>query len=163
MHVYPGIVNNELYFFVLPSGKDKSTISTSEIFSSIQQCPIQTLTLNNNSNGLGAPISPLVAQQRVSDWANYNQNWINANIGTSNSIFSVFSIPQDDITTGAPSFKTFLALEANSSAPGGYLSDILLEEVIDGNTAYYDTAFGYPPFASTPGRTANDFYLLSLI
>ena len=152
VNAYPGIKSDgSLVFFVISAYLDVS--SNSNIVNDIQIISIQTLT--PSATGSTGDISPQQANQRISNWANNKNPWIQANIDT---IFQCFSIPQDDSSSGTV-HNAFLALNQNSAAKGGYIADIIVEDVDNSSYVFYDTTNPVPPYPPGTGS----YYLLSLV
>lgn len=157
VHAYPGITSTgNLVFFVISGYLD--TPNNPNIASNITVCQIATGQANP---GIGINIPPSEALARINNWATNHNNWISANIATTNSIFQCFVIPQEDSAQGI-SHNAFLALESNSTAPGGYNADIIVQDVDTAQIYYMDTITLCPPYG--PGyMSPSRFYLLSLI
>jgi hypothetical protein len=157
VHAYPGITSNgSLVFFVISGYLDVP--SNPNIAANITVCQIAT---GQASSGQGGNITPAEALNRINNWALYHNNWIASNISTPNSIFQCFVIPQEDSAQGT-THNAFLALESNSTAPGGFEADIIVQDVDSAKIYYMDTVGFCPPYGSGSMSPAR-FYLLSLI
>lgn len=157
VHAYPGITTTgDLVFFVISGYLD--TPSNPNIAANVTVCPIAT---GQASPGQGGNITPAEALARINNWALYHNNWIASNISTQNSIFQCFVIPQEDSAQGT-THNAFLALQTNSTAPGGYNSDIIVQDVDTAQIYYMDTIRFCPPYG-TGSMAPSRFYLLSLI
>ncbi len=161
IHAYPGIVNENgvdvLYFFVISACYDNS--STPNIENCIQACKIATGSPSQTGQSGDIPVQE--ALDRINNWDNNLDTWITDNIGTTNSIFQAFVIPQLDSSVGT-THHSFFALKVESTAPSGYVADLIIEDVDGATFTYFDMVRPVPPFGG--GATAESrFYLLSLI
>lgn len=157
VHAYPGITSTgNLVFFVISGYLD--TPNNPNIASNITVCQIAT---GQASSGQGGNITPAEALNRINNWSVNHNNWISTNIAATNSIFQCFVIPQEDSAQGT-AHNAFLALESNSTAPGGYNPDIIVQDVNTAQIYYMDTVGFCPPYGSG-SMAASRFYLLSLI
>lgn len=162
VHAYPGIVTeagvDTLYFMVVSGYLDVS--SNMNIAENTHCYRIDNGQPSRTSTG-GMPIAE--ALQRIQDWEDHHNQWIGQNISTANSIFQAFVIPQDDSAVGL-THNAFLALVANSAAPGGYTPDLIIEDIDGSSIIYADTVEFIPPMGGvdTP-LSPTRFYLLSLL
>ncbi len=157
VHAYPGIASNgNLVFLVISAYLD--TPNNPNIASDVTVCQFST---GQASPGVGVNITPAEALKRINNWAVNHNNWIAQNIAAPNSIFQCFVIPQEDSSKGT-AHNAFLALESNTTAPGGFEADIIVQDVDTAQTYYMDTITFCPPYG-TGYMAPSRFYLLSLI
>jgi hypothetical protein len=157
VHAYPGITSTgDLVFLVISGYLD--TPNNPNIAANVSVYPITT---GQPSPGQGGNIPAAEAIARINNWAVNHTNWIASNISAPNSIFQCFAIPQEDSVQGT-THNAFLALESNSSAPGGFNADIIVQDVETSQIYYMDTVGFCPPYGSG-SMAASRFYLLSLI
>lgn len=150
VHVYPGVSNNTLVFFVISANKDVS--GNSNIENDIQVCASSWVNPGPNTQS--------TYMTYVQNWINNYDAWIGNNIGTTNSIFQAFALPQVDSSFGNQHIG-ILGLTQNSNA-AGVPADIVVQDSDSSQYVYYDNALPVPPFGGGVSA-ASAFYLLSLI
>ena len=161
VHAYPGIDSSgNLVFFVISAYLDVST--NSNIANDVQVCSISNATPSSTSTGGNLPAQQ--ALNRIGSWDNQQTRnaWLTANIGTTNSIFQGFVIPQEDTSFGSI-HNGFLALKPDSTAPGGAVGEIIVEDVDNNVFAYFDVTTPCPPYGAEPYTVESCFYLLTLV
>jgi hypothetical protein len=146
IHVYPGIVNSQLVFFVISAEKDVST--NTNIKNDVETCATTWID----------PSSTTGLAQLAHYWENNYKAWISNNITT---IFQAFQIPQSDSSYGT-THNAILALKSDSSATG-VLADVVVQDIDGQAIQYFDTARPVPPFPGGGGLTEADFYLYTLL
>lgn len=155
VHLYPGIVNNELIFFVISAYKDVST--NTNIANDVELCATTWINPGPpSSSSASAPDQSMPKKDAlplIQNWINNYKPWISKNIGTTNSIFQGFKLPQMDSSYGN-THNAILALHENSSAVG-VIADVVVQDIDGQSVEYFDTAVPVPPFP--PG--VGEFYL----
>lgn len=152
VHVYFGIdTSGALKALVISANKDVSTNST--IASDVQVCGMSMSDPSSTgTNNGGIPAGEALI--RIQLWKNNYTNWIDANIGSSQSIFKAFGLPNSDTAFGTI-HNGFLGL-LNTTPVTSAQADIIVQDVDSSVVEFYDSGLPVPPFP------AAGYYLLAL-
>jgi hypothetical protein len=149
LHAYPGIYNDEMYFFVIPAEYDKEEYAGA-IDKYTEPCMLQFILGNNR-------LTPQEANAREKAWDDNYPAWVTAQVGSTYGIFEAFVIPAEDCEVENVIMN--LALKINASAIGGFEADLIVTNDEGKQIVYDDMSQPVPPFPAIPSQ--EDFYLLS--
>lgn len=154
LHAYPGIYDNKLYFFLIPSEFDSPNSSAvADIDAHINATPVQI------GVGNGQELPEKEAQERIDNWDKHVKKWVQIQIDAPEGIFQAFAIPTDYIKEKvAIPYDADFALRTSEAAVSGYIADLVIVDKELKKSVYYDTVRPVPPFAPLEG----EFYLLQL-
>lgn len=155
VHVYPGVMNGMLKFFVISAYYDRAEFA-STIEEHIQVCNIAEATPGSN-NSLVMPTE--LALSRIDNWDVHHNHWIAENISTEDSIFQAFCVPQSDTITSIQN-SAFLALKGDQNGPEDFSAELIIE---GSENLFFDTVAPVPPFLESGHLSEESFYLLDLI
>ena len=151
LHAYPGIYNNELYFFMIPSAYDKD-----EYHDTIDKYTTPCLLVNMVGSGEDRILSA-EAKARIKAWeANY-VTWTPAQVNGEYGIFEAFSIPAQDFEV--EDVVVTLALKIDLTAAGGFEADLIITNDVGKQVVYDDFVNPVPPFSAAP-TSEDEFSLL---
>lgn len=150
VHMYPGIYDRELYFFVIPDKYDNSAYSAD--FNRYTQVCKVNLVLGGNE------ISSLVAIERMNAWKNNYRTWLPQQSLTTDGVFQVFAVDQIDFAEG--SNKVNMALNATLGNPTGFLADLITYDTVQTTKVYEDYVHAIPPMG--PSALITNYYLLTI-
>lgn len=152
VHVYPGVNEGQLYFFVIPAAYDKDEYS--DVISDYTEvCPIQTIVGGGNDH----EITSAEAQARILAWENNYQTWVPQQIATVDGMFEAFSVAVQDFETQ----KVVMTLGLKESDKKGvYSADLIVTNDMGNLVAYDDFSRPVPPYSAT--ASIESFYLLSV-
>ncbi len=155
LHAYPGIYENKLYFFLIPSEFDSpDSKAVADIDAHINATQVHI----GVGNG-GQELPEKEAQERIDNWDNNVKEWVSVQIDAPEGIFQAFAIPTDYIKEKvAIPYDADFALRNSDVAVSGYIADLVIVDRELKKSVYYDTVRPVPPFAPLEG----DFYLLQL-
>ncbi|WP_286911808.1 hypothetical protein [Flavobacterium sp. UBA4197] len=153
LHAYPGIMNDKLFFFLIPSEFDTEQKSAVPITEYINAFPVE------NGLGNGQELPEKEAKQRIENWDENLNKWIKTQIDAPEGIFQAFAMPTDYLVddTKIP-YNANFALRTSPEKASGFTADLVIVDQADQKTVYYDTVRPVPPFAPLEG----EFYLLQL-
>jgi hypothetical protein len=149
MHVYLGIYQGQLTFFVIPSNFDTAQYSGT-INNYVTVCDA-IWTLQGGTDRITAAQAHL----RMDTWQQHYGTWVPAQAATTNGVFRAFSIPMGDFE--APTCNLVLGLKVNASATMGYDPDMIVINPMATTTYYDDFVEPVPPFSAT--ALSSSFYL----
>lgn len=149
LHLYPGIYEDELYFFVIPAEYDNANY-TGSFYKYTTPCKVY---YNLQSN----QIPDVVAKERIKRWKDTYKEWIPAQAKSPVGMFQAFALDVSDfelketiINMGLLSDKSY-ALDT---------ADLIVTNMDENLVLYDDAATVVPPYG--PSALTTDFYLLSL-
>lgn len=155
MHVYPGIHNNQLWFFTIPSVNDtrEQYESREGILPFITSSPI---TMEQPDPRLSLTITPDEAMHRIHNWTDNYDSWLTAAVTKEDGIFSAFDVPIEDVEYYGQ-IRVFMALE-NVVESEDFTADLILQNTEGGSydKSFHDTVRPVPPFGG------GNFFLLTL-
>ncbi|MFL9842848.1 hypothetical protein [Flavobacterium rhizosphaerae] len=157
IHAYPGIMNGNLYFFLIPSQYDKPTCqNTFEQYT--------TACIVTNAVGGGQTMPAPEAQARIDRWILEYPTWIPEQIARPDGIFMGFAIPRTDFGTIGEQGTVYMALRPNDTAGDPDIADMVIATTSStGSLVYDDSSMPVPPFIPDPSPfSQSSFYLLSL-
>ncbi len=152
VHAYPGVYDNELYFFVISAKYDNTK---SDLINHIQICPI--FQSNNHSREM-IPLEE--GFLRIQNWNENHNQWITEEISTPMSIFQAFNIPQMDNIPNSPD-RAYLALNQDQQKESNYAADLIVLNPEENQLLSLDTVTPIPPFKPETSPMSS-FYLLEL-
>ncbi|MCH2223660.1 MAG: hypothetical protein MK066_02745 [Crocinitomicaceae bacterium] len=165
LHVYPGVVNNELYFFLIPAYYDnivfKQTIANRVIACQTSSLRLDPITKRASAEEENTSITENEASTSIGNWTNYSESWMESVVTTSSGMYKSFLVPMSDIEHGNQ-HSTFFALKGDDPT---FVADLVTRDQTNGNfIGFYDLARPVPPFGSSgTASSLDEFYLLSLI
>lgn len=151
IHVYPGLFDGQLLFFVIPSEYDNEQYAD-DIDKYTVVCPAQ--------NGLsgGHNITPTEAHARILAWEEHHVAWVQQKVNTVDGIFQAFTISRQDFE--ADSVVMTLGLKNEPKAVLSFGADLIVSNNMGADIVYDDFSRPIPPFSST--ADVQSFYLLSV-
>lgn len=151
IHVYPGLFDGQLLFFVIPSEYDNEQYAD-EIDKYTVVCPAQ--------NGLsgGHNITPTEAHARILAWEEHHVAWVQEKVNTVDGVFQAFEIDREDFE--ADSVVMILGLKNDPKAVLSFDADLIVCNNMGADIVYDDFAKPVPPYSATAVQQA--FYLLSV-
>ncbi|ALM47487.1 hypothetical protein AMR72_00410 [Flavobacterium psychrophilum] len=151
LHVYPGLFDGQLLFFVIPAEYDNEQYAE-EIDKYTIVCPAE--------NGLsgGHNITPTEANARILAWEEHHVAWIQQKVNTVDGVFQAFEIATEDFE--AASVVITLGLKKTPKAELDFNADMIVTNKINTQLVYDDFSRPIPPFSST--ADVQSFYLLSV-
>lgn len=149
LHAYPGIYNDEMYFFVIPAEYDKEEYAGA-IDKYTEPCMLQFILGDNR-------LTPQEAIARETAWNNNYAAWVTAQVGSAYGIFQAFVIPTEDCEVENVIMN--LALKTSASATGGFEADLIVTNDEGKLIVYDDFSKPVPPY--TASASQESFYLLS--
>lgn len=151
LHAYPGIYNDDLYFFMIPSEYDKE-----EYNDTIDQYTTPCLVVNI-VGGSSYRLTRSEAKARMTAWQVNYPVWVPAQVEGEYGIFEAFAIPAEDFEV--ESVVLTLGLKIGASAIGGFEADLIVTNAEGKEVVYDDMSQPVPPFNAYP--SSEEFYLLS--
>lgn len=165
LHSYPGIINDKLFFFTIPSAYDnaeqdfiESYVISSPTFKSPET---EVYTISNESE-----IPDPVAHGRIQVWRQHYPGWVTKTVPSEYGVYQVFAIPTSYLQSGKQ-YRCFFAL--SGQVPQGVDADLILTSTEDlviypkanSINQFYDTVTPCPPFHAETG-VKEDYYLLEV-
>lgn len=151
-HVYPGISEGDLVFFVIPAEYD-SPAYENEIADYTVMCRAGF----NVGGGSDHEITEAEAQARMWAWENYHEAWVPLQIATVDGIFEAFSVAGQDFES--EEVVMTLGLKQSLEEKQTFLADLVVTNEKKNVYVYDDYVQPVPPFSAT--ALSNSFYLLS--
>lgn len=151
LHAYPGIYNDDLYFFMIPSEYDKE-----EYHDTLDQYTEPCLLVNTVSGG-DDRLTSAEAKARMRAWEVNYPVWVPEQVNGPYGIFQAFAIPTKDFEV--ESVVISLGLKAEASATAGLEADLIVVNADGKDVVYDDFTQVVPPYNAYP--SSEDFYLLS--
>lgn len=170
LHVYPGIFEGRLKFFIIPQDRDtveqyhspKGILPFIEI-QDVQQ--LQDPDFPNNNLG-DSEIPWQIAERRIDHWNNQRDPWIAETVPSHVGIYQAFAVPMQDLT-GETLYSTYFSL--SGSVLPEFKADLVLWDH-ETNTlvppaknygyGFFDTVRPVPPFGGQVPLSS--FFLLEL-
>lgn len=150
VHVYPGIFEGRLLFFVIPAQYDNENYED-VIGEYTAVCPI-VFNLGGSHE-----ISEPVAQARMLAWQDNYQTWVPQQIATIDGLFQAFVV--DTVDFQAKKVIVSLALKTSVDKPE-FVADLIISNDMKDYISYDDFTHPVPPYGSAAMAKEN-FYLLS--
>lgn len=150
IHAYPGIYEDKLYFFLIPSEYDKQEYSE-EIYKYTTVCPIRFLL-----GGEEDRITDVEARKRINAWKKNYKTWVPVQVASETGIFMAFSIPSQDFE--CLDAQVTFGLKVKPEMPGGFEVDLIVTNNMGKEIYYDDFVTSVPPFSAS--LLPNSFYLL---
>lgn len=149
LHVYPGIHEDQLNFFIIPENYDKP-----EYAETIEHhVEVRTAMWLLKSH----QIDDLVARERIHLWEQNYPVWVPQQVETPEGIFLAFIISIQDFIEDQT--DVILGLKPVSNAEGNSLkADMIVSNYKPHHLVYEDFVQPVPPFGAT--SAISDFYLL---
>ncbi|RZK63493.1 MAG: hypothetical protein EOO92_28715 [Pedobacter sp.] len=153
LHVYPGIFQGALLFFVIPEEYDKQEYST-DIDKYVTVCPVSWRVAGTHT------ISASEANYRINLWIDDYETWVPAQANTADGVFLAFDVAVVDFEEETS--EMILALKPNGQQGIAYDADLIVEGMNPNSTKikYDDYVKPVPPFP--PSAAATSFYLLQI-
>lgn len=152
MHVYPGVIEGNLIFFVIPAHYDNSKYhSTFEQYTTI--CPALWCLG-------GGRLPDHIARERIARWDDNYRDWASYQVDhTAHGIFQAFIVDEDDFE--AEECQVHMGLRLNPIDPLlPDIADMIVCNKIDTQVFYDDFATVVPPYP--PSAQSSEFYLLEM-
>ncbi|MCO6149581.1 hypothetical protein [Flavobacterium sp. NRK1] len=153
IHAYPGIHNNILYFFLIPSAYDKQEYSDV-----IDQYTSVCLVVHPIGGGGGHEISSLVAKERIANWDKNYHDWVPVQINSTFGMYEAFCISTEDFEVEKVTVS--FALKASPAAEVNFQADLIITNDKGKQVVYDDFVEPVPPFGLTDELANENFYLL---
>ena len=151
VHVYPGIYQNNLLFFVIPSNYDSAQYAAT-INNYVTVCDARWFT-----SGTHDRITFAEAHDRIERWHNHYHNWVPARANTVNGVFQAFSIPIQDFETTDVGMVLGLKLQLGETMD--QKADMIVVNQMPNRKIYFDDFVrSVPPYGAT--ENPSDFYLM---
>jgi len=149
LHAYPGIYEDELYFFVIPAEFDNKNYGDV-----IDQYTTACLVVNIVGDNR---LMPDVAKARMKAWQKNYTIWTPAQVNGQYGIFEAFVIPTQDCEV--ENVIMTLALKADAAATASYEAELIVTNDDGKQVVFDDFVNAVPPFNALPAQ--NNFYLLA--
>jgi len=154
IHAYVGVLEDVLYFFMVPSAYDKE-----EYVDVIDQYTTVCLVVKNISGG-SHEIPSKEAEARMKAWKEHYTEWVPAQINdTTYGLFQVFNISNIDFEHKDGTVVLSLGLKQSASAQVNFDADLIVINPDGKQLVYDDFVKSVPPFG-TSAMAQNEFYLL---
>lgn len=151
VHMYAGLVGDEIYFFAIPDIYDNEAYKDSfERY--VEPCKLGLLLGNGNE------IDSKEARARMAAWTDNYKEWLPQQSRTEDGIFQIFTIDKIDFVDETDGVH--MALQPTLGTPTGFTADLIITAGTQAAPLYEDFSKPIPPFGATAQIT--DFYLFTL-
>ncbi|MEM9545268.1 MAG: hypothetical protein AAGA77_04810 [Bacteroidota bacterium] len=150
-HFYPAVSGNQFMLYIIDKEMDKLSVYLENPIAFIEKIRVANL-VQIVSDDILSGISRGEARQRIKDWTDHHNTYINENAAAGN-IFLAFENPPLNIHNNGELRGFFGLYQDNNTGP--WKADILLK---DSGDEYYNTVRPVPPFGQGGG---NEFFLLA--
>ncbi|RZJ74097.1 MAG: hypothetical protein EOO45_09455 [Flavobacterium sp.] len=152
LHVYPGIFQGDLMFFVIPEEYDKEEYSA-VIDQYVTVCPVSWRVAGIHT------ISASEANYRIKLWEDNYETWVPEQASTVDGVFLAFDVAVIDFEEDTS--EMILALKPNGQQGIAYDADLIVEGMSPTSTSikYDDYVRSVPPYS--PAAMSSSFYLLN--
>lgn len=151
-HVYPGVEDNRLVFYIISSNFDN------------EKGYQDKAVIKSNSIALQAtlPIPDSEAVKRIALWQSTYEKWIDKQVRTPENIFQAFFVPADDLAFDTD-VNVYFALAEDKDKPDVIEADLIISRSADSLRVdkFFDLVRPVPPFKPIDGMDQVSFYLLS--
>lgn len=148
LHVYPGIYDNKLYYFVIPEEYDNYNYSGSFH----KYTTVCAVYYNLESNR----IPECEAKERMKSWNHNYKTWIPEQVTSEVGMFQVFTLDTADFEFE----KTLVNMGLVSEKLGTPdRADLIVTNIDDSKVVYDDYSVPVPPYG--PAAVQSSFYLLN--
>lgn len=161
LHVYPGVNFDKdiFYIFIVGANADEEEnyddIITIEVGSNSSNSDNEKSLSTVKSNTIissvvgDGPISSETALDRIFNWRENRDSWIDSQSQINEGLFAAFNLPCDYMDLNVE-YESFFALIENSQVQSGYTADLITMK-----KGFYNMANPVPPFSSTSFKLLN--------